>query len=126
MKYQRQETILVVEDNPANRELACDLLEHAGFRVHVAEDAEAAFSMMDHKPDLIIMDIGLPGMDGITATRKLLEIPGFDTPIVALTAHAMKGDRERALAAGCRDYLTKPIDTRTFASTISGFLRPAG
>lgn len=119
--------ILIIEDNAANMELATDLLEVAGFDVLQAPAAEIGLDLArSQAPDLIVMDIGLPGMDGLEATRIL---KGDDTtnhiPILGASSHAMKGDQEKALAAGCCGYITKPIDTRTFADTVKRFLPPA-
>ena len=107
-----------------NMELAADLLETANYTVLRAGEAETGIELARTKgPDLILMDISLPGMDGLAATQKLKsDTATRSIPIVALTAHAMKGDEEKALAAGCVGYLTKPIDTRTFAKTVQGFL----
>ena len=120
-------TILLVEDNDLNRELAADLLTMAGLRVLVAADAETALDLAAHEPvDLILMDVSLPRMDGLEATRVLKSKPSTARlPVIALTAHAMKGDRERILAAGCDGYLTKPIDTRTFVESVASYLPAA-
>jgi CheY-like chemotaxis protein len=116
--------ILVVDDNPANVRLAAYVLSARGFTVASAGTPdEALASIGTAMPDLVLMDIQLPGMDGLTLTRKLRE--SADTAklvIVAFTAYAMRGDEEKALAAGCDGYLSKPIDTRTFADRINGFL----
>jgi CheY-like chemotaxis protein len=120
-------TILLVEDNPFNRELATDLLALAGARVLTAADAETALEMVHRETvDLVLMDVSLPRMDGLEATRLLKSDPATSQlPVIALTAHAMKGDRERVLAAGCDGYLTKPIDTRAFASAVAQyFVKP--
>jgi two-component system cell cycle response regulator/two-component system cell cycle response regulator DivK len=118
--------ILIIEDNPFNLELATDLLEAEGFLVLSAPTAEAGLRLaQQNPPDLILMDLSLPGMDGLAATRALKA--GSSTrhvPVIALTSHAMKGDREIALKANCDGYLTKPIDTRTFMLTITSFLPP--
>ena len=118
--------ILIVDDNPTNLRLATDILADAGCEVLQAGDAEQAQAMLaEFMPDLILMDIALPGMDGLTLTRKLKADDRFRRiPIVALTASAMKGDEEKAIAAGCLAYITKPIDTRRFAATVLGFLGP--
>jgi CheY-like chemotaxis protein len=120
-------TILVVEDNPQNRELVVDLLSFAGARVVTVPDAEAAIELTAREAfDLVLMDVSLPRMDGLAATRVLKASPATaQLPIVALTAHAMKGDRERILAAGCDGYVTKPIDTRGFAAEVAKFLAGA-
>jgi len=120
-------TILVVEDNAQNRELVADLLSLSGVRVLMAEDAETALQLAAREAvDLVLMDVSLPRMDGLEAARELKRTPATaHLPVVALTAHAMKGDRERILAAGCDGYLTKPIDTRAFAASVSRFLPAA-
>jgi CheY-like chemotaxis protein len=121
-------TILLVEDNALNRELATDLLEVAGFRVLLASTAYEALALAQaDAPHLILMDISLPDMDGLEATRRLKKEPRTSgIPVVALTAQAMPGDREKALAAGCCGYITKPIDTRGFTKTVLQFLPTAG
>jgi CheY-like chemotaxis protein len=118
--------ILVVDDNPINLKLVSHVLESAGFAVERAGDAEQAQEMLnDMCPDLILMDIALPGMDGLTLTRKLKADPRFkDVPVVALTAFAMKGDDRKALDAGCDGYITKPIDTRDLPQQVQAYLRP--
>ena len=104
--------ILVVDDNPRNLKLAFDVLEDAGYAVLEAVNAEEAQIMVDRNlPDLILMDIALPGMDGLTLTRKIKANERTKhIRIIALTAFAMKGDDQKALAAGCDGYITKPID----------------
>jgi CheY-like chemotaxis protein len=116
--------ILIVEDNPANMELATDLLKPLGYVILPAETAEEGIQLAtDELPDLILMDVALPGMDGLRATQQLKGDPRTQRiPIVALTAHAMSGDEARALAAGCVGYITKPIDTRGFPATVTRFL----
>jgi two-component system, cell cycle response regulator DivK len=113
--------ILLVEDNEVNRRLAGFLLRSQGYQVREATTALAAFEILDkERPDLIVMDIQLPGMDGLEATRKLKEQPATaDIPVVAVTSYAMKGDREKALAAGCAGYVTKPIDKNTFLQEVA-------
>ncbi len=117
-------TVLLVEDNPVNLQLARFLLEAAGFQVHAADSAPVALDSATRLlPDLILMDVELPGMDGLEATRHLKEDPRTaHIPIVALTANAMHGDRELCLEAGCAGYITKPIDTHDFASQVRGYL----
>jgi CheY-like chemotaxis protein len=119
------EKILVVEDNPVNMELTADILGAAGYTVLQAENAERGLALAQvEKPALILMDVRLPGMDGLSATEILKgEAETREIPVVALTAHAMKGDEEKALAAGCEGYITKPIDTRTLPREVAGFLR---
>lgn len=116
--------ILVVDDNATNLRLACEVLELEGHHVARAADATEALAMLGEiRPDLILMDIALPGMDGLELTRVLKRRPELaGVPIVALSAFAMKGDEERALGAGCDGYITKPINTRTFAVLVGGFL----
>jgi len=118
-------TILIIEDNPLNLELASDLLEVAGYIVLRADAAEEGLQLARaSKPDLVLMDVSLPGMDGLAATAALKKDPATARiPVVALTAHAMKGDEEKAMSAGCAGYLTKPIDTRAFTSIIAGYLK---
>ncbi len=123
----RAEKILVVEDIPINMELTTDLLEVAGYKVLQAETAETGIEMAKvEAPDLILMDIGLPGMDGLAATGILKQDQlTKDIPIIALTSHAMKEDKEKIMAAGCDGYITKPIDTREFPKTVAHFLGPS-
>lgn len=117
-------TILVIEDQPLNLELVTDLLEAAAHTVRQARSAEEGLRQArEDPPDLILMDIRLPGMDGHAAVRVLKDDPRTrHIPAVALTAQAMKGDDEQARAAGFDGYITKPIDTRTFAQTVARFL----
>jgi CheY-like chemotaxis protein len=117
--------ILVVDDNPTNLKLVSDVLKSAGYQVSKAEDSEnAVLAIEQSRPDLILMDIALPGMDGLTLTRKLkAEAATKEIHIVALTAFAMKGDREKALEAGCDGYITKPIDTRTLPQQVGEYLK---
>jgi CheY-like chemotaxis protein len=120
--------ILIVEDNPMNMELATDLLETSGYVVIQAGVAEEGVELARAElPDLILMDISLPGMDGLEATGVLKQNPATkDIPVIALTAHVMKGDEEKALAAGCSGYITKPIDTRAFPKMVTRFIESAG
>ncbi|KPA09353.1 response regulator receiver [Candidatus Magnetomorum sp. HK-1] len=122
----KQQSILIIEDNPMNMEMATDLLEIAKYKVLQAENAEDGIQVArEQKPDLILMDIALPGMDGLEATRLLKKNPETkNIPIVALTAHAMKDDNDEALKVGCSGYITKPINTRTFAKAIGHFFSP--
>lgn len=119
--------ILVVDDNATNLKLAAEVLEVDGCEVLRAGDAEQALALLQRtSPDLILMDIALPGIDGLELTRRLKSDPQLrSTPVVALSAFAMKGDEARALAAGCDGYITKPIDTRSFAAQVRTFLRDA-
>jgi len=117
-------TILVVEDNPTNMKLVSDLLEFEGHRILKAGDAEEAQDVVAQMlPDLILMDIALPGMDGLTLTRQLkADARTKHIRIVALTAYAMKGDEQKARDAGCDGYVTKPIDTRKLPELVAAFL----
>lgn len=116
--------ILVVDDNPTNLKLVSDLLECEGYEILKASDAEEAQEVIaKHAPDLLLLDIALPGMDGLTLARKLKAAPETkDLVIVALTAFAMKGDEEKAREAGCDGYVSKPINTRTLPSLVAGYL----
>jgi two-component system, cell cycle response regulator DivK len=118
------EKILLVEDNEVNRRLAEFLLRSHGFQVRDAANAREAFDILkSERPDLIVMDIQLPGMDGLEATKKIKQQPEMaDIPVVAVTSYAMKGDRENALAAGCVGYITKPINKVTFIQEIASHL----
>jgi CheY-like chemotaxis protein len=120
----KKRKVLLIEDNLMNMELATDLLETAGFQVLKAERAENGIAMAAaQQPDIILMDIGLPGMDGLEATRRLkLDARTARIPIVALTASAMRGDDNKAQLAGCCAYIAKPIDTRLFAKTVAAFM----
>ena len=122
------EKILIVEDNPMNLELATDLLEAAGYVVIQAGTAEDGIELARaESPDLILMDISLPGMDGLEATGVLKQDPATKgITVIAMTAHAMRGDEEKALAAGCAGYITKPIDTREFPKAVARFIEAAG
>lgn len=119
--------VLVVEDNPLNLELATDLLQACGIEVIPAATGEAAIKLAhEHMPNLILMDLSLPGMDGLQATRALKADPQTARiPIVAVTAHAMKGDEQKALDVGCEGYITKPIDTRLFPTLVAQYLQRA-
>lgn len=117
--------ILIIEDNPINMELASVILESVGCSVIQAETAGAGIQLaVQSLPDLILMDIALPDMDGFAATG-ILKGQGStgDIPVVALTAHAMKGVQEKALVAGCEGCIFKPINTREFASSVAGYLK---
>jgi two-component system cell cycle response regulator DivK len=118
--------ILVVEDDQDNREMLIKVLKHSGYRVIEAVDGqEAVKKAKEENPDLILLDIYLPKMDGYEVTRTLKGDQDLQyIPIIALTAHAMKGDREEALAIGCDGYITKPINIRELPKQIQYFLRP--
>ena len=121
-------SILVIEDNASNMELIVAVLEAAGFEVIQAVTAELGIDLAkENPPNLILMDLRLPGMDGLTATRILLQHGETkDIPIIALTANAMGDAEAEALAVGCRRVITKPIDTRTFARTIAELIASSG
>jgi CheY-like chemotaxis protein len=116
--------VLVVEDNPVNLELVGALLESEGYSVIPAETADVGLRLAaTEPPDLVVMDIQLPGMSGYEATRRLKADPATAAiPVVALTAHAMQGEEARAREAGCDAFLTKPIDTKMFRETLRRFL----
>jgi CheY-like chemotaxis protein len=120
--------ILIVEDNPANMRLIRMVLKTKGYSVLEATDGEEALTVAtERQPDLIVMDIQLPKMDGLEVTRKLRQAPEFrQTPIIALTASAMDGDRERIIAAGCDEYIAKPVHTRRFPVLVAEMLRRGG
>ena len=116
--------ILVVEDNPDNRILITDVLTSLDYETVVAVDGEEGVKMASEIiPDLILMDLSLPKMDGWTATGHIKANPDLTAiPVIALTAHAMVGDREKALQAGCDDYISKPIDLRELANKLQEYL----
>ena len=116
--------ILIVEDNPANMKLAVFLLESAGHAVLSATNAEAGLALArNERPNLILMDIQLPGMDGLEAIALLKRDDATRAiPVIALTALAMKGDEERMLAAGCDGYIAKPLRYQEFLATIAAQL----
>ena len=118
------EPILIVDDNPQNLKLTRVLLVSEGYAVRTAADAEEALSVLESfEPRLILMDLQLPGMDGLELTRRLKADPAHrDITIIALTAYAMKGDDEKALAAGCDDYVSKPIDTEALPKLVAEHL----
>lgn len=121
-------SILVVDDNPVNLKLVQVLLRGAGYELRCAGSAaEALACLREQRPRLVLMDIQLPDINGLEFTRQLKQDPDFrDLPVVALSAYAMKGDVERALASGCSGYISKPINTRDFAATVAGYLAPHG
>ncbi len=120
------DTILIVDDTPANRKLARVGLEDAGYAVHTAANAtEAEARLAARTYPLVLMDIQLPDIDGLELTRRLKSDPRHaHTAIIAVTAYAMTGDRQKALAAGCDDYITKPIDIRALAHAVARFVPP--
>lgn len=117
--------ILLVEDNEMNRDMLSRRLERKGFQVVMAVDGEEGVSMArSEKPDIILMDMSLPVLDGWGATRKIKSNPQTSAiPVIALTAHAMAGDREKTLDAGCDDYDTKPIDMKRLLGKIKTHLK---
>ncbi len=119
--------ILMVDDNPGNMKLLSFILGKQGYEVRVAGDAEQALSVLkEFRPRLILMDVQLPGMDGLELTRRLKADPGYsEIMIIAVTASAMKGDEQEALAAGCDGYITKPIDTRLMPVLVARYLETA-
>lgn len=121
-------TILVVEDNDMNMQLVEYLLEERGYAIAKATSGEEALAVAGDAtralPDLILMDIHLPGVDGLSVVRKIKgDERTRNVPILALTAHAMRGDKDRFLEAGCDGYISKPIDVKTFVSAIEQYLR---
>lgn len=122
------ELMLVVDDNPTNLKLIRILLAEEGYQVRTAADAEEALRVLEtFRPRMILMDLQLPGMDGLALTRKLKADPATkDILILAISAYAMKGDEQRIFAAGCDGYVTKPIDTRVLPDTVAGLLTRGG
>ena len=122
--------ILIIEDTENNRVLLTRRLRPRGYDIITAEDAEKGLLLLEgERPDLVLMDVGLPGMNGWDATRQLKSNPATKhVPVIALTAHAMDGDREKALAAGCDEYEIKPIDFNRLFEKIDRLLaqRPQG
>jgi two-component system, cell cycle response regulator DivK len=118
------ETILIVEDSPLNRKLVETVLSPHGYHLLDAKNGEEAIEVATREhPDLILMDMKMPKLDGYEATRILKSRPDMaNVPIVALTAHAMEEERERAIQSGCDGYITKPINTRTFPSLVRQYL----
>ena len=118
------ERILIVDDNATNLKLVAYLMKAHGYDVVTALDAEFAIdAIRSNRPDVILMDIQLPGIDGLELTRILKADPETrDIIVIAVTAYAMKGDQDKALAVGCDDYITKPIDTRALPETIARHL----
>ncbi len=119
--------LLLVEDNEMNRDMLSRRLERKGYQVIMAVDGEQGItSAREHRPDLILMDMSLPVLDGWESTRRLKQQPETQAiPVLALTAHAMAGERDKALAAGCNDYDTKPVDFPRLLAKIEGLLAGA-
>jgi CheY-like chemotaxis protein len=126
MKEQKMNEIplLIIEDNASHSKLEKLALANSGYDIRAASNADEAMKILaEFHPRLILMDIQLPGMDGLELTQKLKADPRYsETTIIAITAYGMKGDRETALAAGCDGYLSKPIDVATFPQSIAEFL----
>lgn len=118
------EKILIVEDNEINMKLIKAILKTKGYILVEAKDGEEALqAVVIERPDLILMDIQIPKIDGLEATRRIRKMEELgNTLIIALTAHAMEGDREKILDAGCDGYIAKPIDTRTFPLEVEAIL----
>lgn len=121
-------SILVVDDNPTNLKLASFVLTSRGFDVRTARNAdEAMTAIRERKPRLVLMDIQLPDVDGLTLTRRIkADEETREVIVVALTAYAMRGDEERALAAGCSAYITKPIDRHALALRVAELMESGG
>ena len=121
-------TALIVEDNQANLDLAVYVLEHAGWKVLTAMNAQEALQVLEAAvPSLILLDVQLPGCDGVTLLAEIRRKPALsEIPAIALTAHAMRGDRERFLAAGFNGYIAKPIKVKTFPLEVESFLEGEG
>lgn len=119
------EPILIVDDNPTNLKLVTYLMKASGYDVRTASDAESAITAIaECKPRLVLMDVQLPGIDGLELTRRLkADATTADIKIIAVTAYAMKGDEEKAMAAGCDGYVTKPIDTRKLPEVVATMIR---
>ena len=117
--------ILIIEDNELNMKLVRSLLQLNSIETIEAYDAEKGIELVGTcKPNLILMDIQLPGIDGLEATRRIISNPDLKgIPIIALTSYAMEGDEDQALAAGCTGYITKPIDTKKFVKIINKYLQ---
>ena len=120
-----KEKILIVEDNPPNMRLMEMTLRLKGYELLQATDGEEALNMaIREKPDLIIMDLNLPKVSGLEVTKRLRQMPAFNhTPIIAVTAHAMKGDKEKIIEVGCDAYLPKPINTHQLPRVVADMLR---
>lgn len=118
-------TILVVDDNEDCRELVRKILKKEGYQIIEAVDGEDAIAKaIAYRPDLILMDISIPKIDGYEATRRLKSRLDFkNTPIIAFTAHAMRGDQEKAIQAGCDGYISKPLNVREFPEQIKMYLK---
>jgi len=116
--------ILLVEDNEMNRDMLSRRLARKGFDVTIAEDGESGIELvLSERPDLVLMDMSLPGIDGLEATRRIKSNPEFSsTPVIALTAHALTSDRDKAFEAGCDEFDTKPVELPRLLEKIAKFL----
>jgi CheY-like chemotaxis protein len=116
--------VLIAEDNPVNRELLCELLENRGYAVAEASDGQEAMKMVESiRPDILLLDIGMPVLDGYAVARKVRDNPKFAAmPILAITAYAMQGDREKILDSGFDGYLSKPINAAALAQELDRLL----
>ena len=125
MNETKKDSVLVIEDNQLNMKLMRALLQVKNYTVHEALNAEDGIEKAnEYSPDVILMDIEMPGMDGLSATRIIrLDSNLKDIPIIAVSANAMTGDEEKALAAGCNGYITKPIDVDSFVDTMEQFMK---
>jgi CheY-like chemotaxis protein len=121
-------TVLIIEDNELNMKLVRSMLQLGHYQILEARDAETGIQLArEHLPGLILMDIQLPGMDGLQATRIIRKDPILsEIPVLALTSYAMQGDEQKATSAGCTGYIAKPIDTRNFLDILAGYLKPQG
>jgi len=119
--------VLIVDDNPTNLKLVAYLVRSHGYDVDTAGDATAALVALEaHRPAVILMDLQLPGIDGLELTRRLKADPATrGIKVIAVTAYAMKGDEEKAIEAGCDDYVTKPVDTRGLPALIAKYVGAA-
>jgi two-component system cell cycle response regulator DivK len=117
--------ILIVEDNEDSRELVAKVLRNKGYLIVEAVDGEEAIDkVVSEKPDLVLLDISIPKLDGYEVARRLKSMEDVkDIPIVAVTAHAMKGDREKVIAAGFEGYISKPVNVRELPDQVKSYLR---
>jgi len=123
-----EQTILVVEDNPDNMYVLDHLLTRKGYTVRQATRGDEAIAQIErYRPALVLMDMQMPGMDGYSVVRELRRRPELaDLPVIAVTASTMPGDREQTLAAGCTDYIAKPISPRALLDLVERYLKGAG
>ena len=124
MQQTHQPLVLYIEDNDDNRKLIKKLLQASGFAVQTATDGVSGLTFLEHtKPDLILMDIGMPLLDGYATTERIRAMPGFtEVPIIAVTAHVLRQDEEKTISAGCDGYIQKPIDVDRFPEQVQAFL----